>query len=200
MSTKKIDALYLQGKEHEDSFAFYYANLRPYLWKYARAIGHQSMNHIEDHLVDEMVDDLLMDLGSFQGHSKLSTWAYVRFRRRCIGEYRYGRKNLGDSLDSLKEDWSDSRDAQQVSASGGNNGDGRDPYEKSEEASQETGVIVEEFKQSLSERRLKILEDRLLGYTFKEIGHRAGVTGTRAHEIWTQILEAAKQYGQGGLT
>lgn len=190
MSTKKIDALYLEGKGREDSFAFYYANLRPYLWKYARAIGHQSMNHIDDHLVDEMVDDLLMDLGSFKGDSRLSTWAYVRFRRRCIAEYRFVRKNIGDSLDSLRDDWIDSH------AESGDMDYAVGPYEKSEDPTQEQQVIVDDFKQRLSDRQLAVLEDRLQGHTFEEIGERIGLTGGRAHQIWTQVLQSAQEYGE----
>lgn len=199
MSTKKIDALYLQGKEQEDSFAFYYANLRPLLWKYARAIGHQSLNHIEDHLVDEMVDDLLMEIDKFEGRSSFSTWAYVRFRRKCIGEYRFMRKNLGESLDCLKEDWMESVGASESGPSGVGAGSGEylDPYDQGEEPTQETKVIVDEFKQRLSEKQLAVLEARLLGHTFVEIGEQLGFSGSRAHEIWVKTLELAKEYGEG---
>lgn len=196
MSSKKIDTLYLQGREQEDSFAFYYANLRPHLWNYARAIGHKSTNHIDDHLVDEMVDDLLLDLRSFKGDSKLSTWAYVRFRRRCITEYRYGRKNLGDSLDSLKDDWLDSQSKDQYSMHTGGTEFTGDPYEKTEEATQEQAVIVAEFKQRLPERQLTVLDYRLLGYTFEEIGECLGVSGARAQQIWTQVMTSAQEYGK----
>lgn len=198
MSVKQIDTLYLLGKGEEDPFSFYYTRLRPHLWKYARAVGHQSLNHIDDHLVDEMVDDLLMDFGSFKEESRLSTWAYVRFRRRCIEEYRFGKKNLGDSLESLKEDWASSRDSQSYSVTGGNNDDGRDPYEQAEEAYQETDVIVDEFKQRLTFKELSVLEDRLLGHTFEEIGERQGFTAGRAHQIWSQVLGLAQEYGRVG--
>lgn len=201
MSVKKIDALYLEGKEQEDSFAFYYAHLRPLLWKYARAIGYQSMNHIDDHLVDEMVDNLLMDLGSFKGDSRLSTWAYVRFRRCCITEYRYGRKNLGDSLESLREDFIDSIGSSESGPAGVGAASGEyfDPYDRGEDPTQEQIVIVDEFKQRLSERQSTVLEARLAGHTLEEIGAMLDVTSQRADQIWQQILRMAQEYGQEGL-
>lgn len=185
MSTKKIDALYLQGKGREDSFAFYYANLRPLLLRYARTIGRQSLRQVEDHLLDEMVDDLLMELGKFKGDSKFSTWAYVRFRRRFIDEYRYQFKNLGSSLESLQDDWSAQHSLDE---------DATSPYDSSYDPSIETDLIMGEVRERLSERQNVVLQAYFDGYTSEEIGTKLDVTRQRVEQIWGQIVSIAKNY------
>lgn len=86
--SKKIDTLYLQGKEQVDPFTFYYNNLRPLLIQYASAICQKTLRRVDVHLVTEMVDDLLMDLGAFRGDSTFSVWVYPRFYRTCVDEIR----------------------------------------------------------------------------------------------------------------
>lgn len=190
MSTKKIDALYLQGKEQEDSFAFYHTNLRPFLLKYARTIGRQNSSQVEEHLLEEMVDDLLVEIGQFQGNSKLSTWAYTRFRRRFIDEYRYQSKNLGTSLDSLLEDWTTQHSLDE---------DATSPYDSHYEPTMEADMIVDEVRTRLSERQNTVLQAYIEGRTAEEIGEMLDVTRQRVEQIWGQIIDVAKSYAVEGL-
>lgn len=190
MSTKKIDALYLQGKECEDSFAFYYANLRPFLLKFARTIGRQNSSQVEEHLLEEMVDDLLMEIGQFQGNSKLSTWAYTRFRRRFIDEYRYQSKNLGTSLDGLLEDWAAQHSLDE---------DATSPYDSYYEPTIESDMAVAEVREHLSERQNTVLQAYIDGHSPEEIGEMLDVTRQRVEQIWGQIVAIAKNYGEVGL-
>lgn len=187
MSTKKIDALYLKGIGQDESFSFYWTNLRPLLLKYARTIGRQSTSQVEDHLIDEMVDDLLMEISEFKGYSQFSTWAYVRFRRRWIDEYRYQSGNLGYSLDSLIEDWQAQTDLDEEVSS---------PYEPSHEPDTERQVIVGDFAaKRLSPRQRIIWEAYRDGHTQEEIGESLSITQQRVDQIWQQILTLAKEYG-----
>lgn len=186
MSAKKIEALYLRGKGEADPFAFYYVNLRPLLWKYARTIGRQTLDQVEDHLVDEMVDDMLMSIGNFNGGGKFSTWAYVGFRRRFIDEYRYQVKNLGSSLDSMQDDWEAKTDLDEEATS---------PYEPSFEPDIEQQLIVNEFKDRLSDRQRAVLDARLEGSSFEEIAAQLSISDSRAHEIWVHVLGLATEYG-----
>lgn len=188
MSVKKIDALYLQGKGQEDSFAFYYANLRPLLLKYARTIGRSHDNQVEDHLIEEMVNDLLLDIGSFKGDSKLSTWAYVRFRRRFINEWRFQSKNLGESLEVLQEEW-ESRQTEEAEYF-------TDPFTEIEEPTQETDSILRQFRGRLTNRQQIVFDKRREGYTFKEIGETLGISIAGAAKVWNRVLELATEYGK----
>lgn len=199
MSAKQIDTLYLQGKGQDDPFSFYYANLRPLLLEYAVAIGNQHHKQIDDHQVTEMVDDLLMDLDKFEGKSSLSTWVYARFRNQWVKEFRFQRKNLGSSL---------SLEANIDRNTGYKDGQSMDtesrtldyftphaPYTSASAPDMADQLIVEDFKNSLSARQLDILESRIAGHTFEEIADELQLSSSRAHEIWTQILSAATEYG-----
>lgn len=187
MSTKKIDALYLEGKGQVDSFTFFYTNLRPLLVKYARTIGRQNSAQVEDHLVEEMVDDLMMEIGEFKGDSKFSTWAYVRFRRRFIDEYRYQSKNLGSSLDSLTEDWQTQTSLDEETTS---------PYEPSYTPDLETQVIVGDFAEKyLSPQQRIVLDAYREGRTQEEIGESLNISQQRIDQIWQRILILATEYG-----
>jgi RNA polymerase sigma-32 factor len=56
---------------------------------------------------------------------------------------------------------------------------------------------LDEFKQSLNERELKIFQDRLLAevpLTLQDIGDRYGVTRERARQIESRIMQKLKQF------
>lgn len=172
MSTKKIDSLYQEGKEQADPFTFYWMNLRPHLLKYANTIGRSSTRQVEEHLVEEMVDDLLMRLFEFKGDSKFSSWVYVIFQRRFIAEHRFQLGNLGDSLEAAPS------------------------IVVIEEPDLERDAIVADFIDSLTPRNRMIWEMYRDGHTHEEIGESLGITGRRVGQIWEQILELGKQYGE----
>lgn len=196
MSAKQIDTLYLQGKGQDDPFSFYYANLRPLLLEYAVAIGNQHHKQIDDHQVTEMVDDLLMDLDKFEGKSSLSTWVYARFRNQWVKEFRFQRKNLGSSLsvDALKDRWQEyAGDNEAILVDGRENSNFT--FANTHHVDLDQRIIVTEFKDSLSSRQLEILEARISGHTFEEIAEEMQLSKSRAHEIWSEVLNAATEYG-----
>lgn len=196
MSAKQIDTLYLQGKGQDDPFSFYYANLRPLLLEYAVAIGNQHHKQIDDHQVTEMVDDLLMDLDKFEGKSSLSTWVYARFRNQWVKEFRFQRKNLGSSLsvDALKDRWQEyAGDNEAILVDGRENSNFT--FANTHHVDLDQRIIVTEFKDSLSSRQLEILEARVSGHTFEEIAEEMQLSKSRAHEIWSKVLNAATEYG-----
>lgn len=196
MSAKQIDTLYLQGKGQDDPFSFYYANLRPLLLEYAVAIGNQHHKQIDDHQVTEMVDDLLMDLDKFEGKSSLSTWVYARFRNQWVKEFRFQRKNLGSSLsvDALKDRWQEyAGDNEAILVDGRENSNFT--FANTHHVDLDQRIIVTEFKDSLSSRQLEILEARISGHTFEEIAEEMQLSKSRAYEIWSEVLNAATEYG-----
>jgi RNA polymerase sigma factor (sigma-70 family) len=177
---KQIDALYRKGKEEADPFTFYYQNLRPHLLRYARHVGRQTQKQVEAHLVEEMVDDLLIDIDKFRGDSAFSTWVFVRFRRRFIGEYRFTAGNLGDSLETLTEKW-DGEEFEFV------------PPEHPEE---DERLILEEFRARLPIRQREILDARLAGHAFEEIAELLAMSKSGVFESWQRILALAEEYGE----
>jgi RNA polymerase sigma factor (sigma-70 family) len=187
LSTKTINAVYQQGTEQADPFTFYWENLRPLLWKYARAIGNQQKNYPDDHMISEMVDDLLMKITTYNGTSAFSSWVYTVFKHKFIDGYRYLRGNLGNSLESLQEDWEKN---QPEDSSGAN------PYEPSTQPTRERDVIVAEFVDTLAPRQRIVWEMYRDGHTQVEIGESLGIRQQSVDEIWQRILRLGEQYGK----
>lgn len=174
MSTKQIDSLYELGKEQTDPFSFYWANLRPHLLKYAQTIGRLVTRQVEEHLLEEMVEDILMKIPEFNETSKFSTWAFVSFKNRFIDEYRYQEGNLGEDLEIVPDG----------------------PDSEHQETTLEQDVIVADFVETLTPRQRMIWEMYRDGYTQEEIGSSLQISQPRVTQIWEQILELGKEYGQ----
>jgi RNA polymerase sigma factor (sigma-70 family) len=129
------------------------------LMQYAGAVLWMKMRTDNPHLKQEMVNDLWMSIGSFRGDSSFSTWVFSLFRNRCVLEWRYMNKSLGQSLESLQ------RAAQERST---HLKDPADPDSK---------IYVEEYLDNLEDIDREIVQLRMDGLTTRQIAETTGKLG-----------------------
>lgn len=158
----------------ESKFSILWDRLRPCLLLHARAVCKNILRQVDEPLVEGMVDDLLLDIHTFQARwnetysrfSTFSTWAHARFRYGSFAEMRYRQKNLGEPLieDLL------------------------------EAASPEVELLLRtEIQQKLSPMQQDVVQARIDGYTFEEIGRDMGLNKQAVHRLWQNALEEFEQ-------
>jgi RNA polymerase sigma factor (sigma-70 family) len=142
------------------------------LQRHAERVVWMILRRKDHQLVREMVNDLLIEIDTFAGRSKFSTWVHSRFRFRCIDELRWMRKNLGASLE-------------QMQATGFQ-------YAPTVEVGQdiENEMFVEERLQSLEPTDQTILRMRLAGADHTQIAKQMQCSSST---VFRELLRLEKQ-------
>jgi RNA polymerase sigma factor (sigma-70 family) len=163
---KPVNDLYAQWKsatDHEREGILH--KLDPHLTQHAERMVWKHLHFTDNFLVREMVDDLKVDLHSFKENSKFSSWAHSRFRFRCISEWRFRKKFLGESLEEYRELFGD-RDEPAF-----------------EEPGTDSKIYVEQVLTTLGPRDREILEAHMRGDTLTVIGEKHGKTSAGVRYI-----------------
>ncbi len=101
---------------------------------------------VKRHLQQEMVNDLWMAIGTFKGTSAFSSWAFSVFRNKCLLEWRYVRRSLGESLTGI--------DPESV---------------RSSVDDLDSQLHIQEYLDRFSEDEARIVDKRLDGYSLRQI-------------------------------
>jgi RNA polymerase sigma factor (sigma-70 family) len=157
--------------------------MRKLLLQHAARVCWDVLHQENDHLIQEMVDDLLLELDKFNGKSKFSTYAHSRFRYRCIDEFRYQIRNLGDSLTESHVDWATDGVSETTAADVAGFKHYADQLNGSDP---NTALSVSEYMDGLPVREREVVEARLEGHTFKEISSMTGIPQTTVKRIWEE--------------
>lgn len=161
---KAVNDLYRQWKDtSENERDGIVHRLYPHLKRHAEWMVWDILRRSDPHLASEMVNDLILELPTFGGRSKFSTWAHSHFKYRCIDELRYRKRRPEESWDAHTELF-------------------REQHEPSEDGTAvDDWIQIEQLLTELKPRELEIAEAIVRGETLEAIGkqHERTKAGVR---------------------